>query len=189
MTALGGGFCDRHGPFDPPHQVCPYCVLEEAQRRAYGPPGASTARQGVLTNAPSPPPEAPPERPGLTEAIAGQQNADVPPDAPPVPLGWLIVKAPAARRGTIIPVQANQIIGREGDLRWDDPRLSRHHARLTLEPLADAPDGTPVFHLWPFGTTNPVFINGQEIRGATPLHENDEIRLGDTLFVFKLLLD
>jgi hypothetical protein len=38
-----------------------------------------------------------------------------------------------------VRVQANQIIGRNGDLQWDDPRLSRQHARLTLEPSEDAP--------------------------------------------------
>jgi pSer/pThr/pTyr-binding forkhead associated (FHA) protein len=107
----------------------------------------------------------------------------------PSVLAWLIVKEPQARRGEILPVVANQIIGREGDLRWDDPRLSRQHARLTFEPPEDAPEDEPVFHLWPFGPTNPVYINGREIRGATPLHENDEIRLGDTLFVFKVLED
>lgn len=191
MTASGGGFCDRHGPFDPPHQTCPYCVLEEAQRRAYGPPGDHTARQGGQSGASSSPVAAPPDSPGLTEVIA-DEDAAAPPEAvpaPPAPLGWLVVKKPLEKRGTVIPVRANQIIGREGDIRWEDPRLSRHHARLTLEPPPDAPEGAPVFHLWPFGTTNPVFINGQEIRGATPLHENDEIRLGDTLFVFKVLLD
>jgi len=162
-------------------------VLEEAQRRAYGPPASSTSRHAELTGASA----APSDSPQLTEAIPDERAQEVPAasPAPPAPLGWLIVKAPLEKRGTIIPVQANQIIGREGDIRWDDPRLSRHHARVTLEPPADAPEEPPVFHLWPFGTTNPVFINGQEIRGATPLHENDEIRLGDTLFVFKMLLD
>lgn len=110
-------------------------------------------------------------------------------ESAPSVLAWLIVKDPPERRGVIVPVQANQIIGRGGDLQWDDPRLSRQHARLTLEPPEDAPEDGPVFHLWPFGPTNPVYINGREIRGATPLHENDEIRLGDTLFVFKVLVD
>jgi pSer/pThr/pTyr-binding forkhead associated (FHA) protein len=146
---------------------------------------------------PAPPPD---EGPAFTEVIpreggdrpqAAPDAPDLPPAPPvaPLPLGWLVVKAPLARRGEIIPVRANQIMGREGDVRWDDPRLSRQHARITLEPPPDAPQGAVSFHLWPFGTTNPVFINGQEIRGATALHENDEIRLGDTLFVFKLLQD
>jgi pSer/pThr/pTyr-binding forkhead associated (FHA) protein len=109
-------------------------------------------------------------------------------DPPPI-LAWLVVKEPRDRRGTMVQVQANQSIGREGDIRWNDPGLSRQHARLTLEPPEEDPGGFPVFHLWPFGPTNPVYINGRQIRGATPLHENDEIRLGDTLFVFKLLTD
>ncbi len=209
--AAGGGFCDRHGPFDPPNQTCPYCAQEDAQRRAYGPPAGGAhsrpqppeALEGEPTNVvhrPAPPPD---EGPAFTEVIP-REDAGAPEAAPevlevpdllpappvaPAPLGWLIVKAPLARRGEIIPVRANQIIGREGDVRWDDPRLSRQHARVTLEPPPDSPQSGSAFHLWPFGTTNPVFINGQEIRGATLLHENDEIQLGDTLFVFKLLRD
>jgi pSer/pThr/pTyr-binding forkhead associated (FHA) protein len=104
-------------------------------------------------------------------------------------LGWLVVKEPVERRGAILPIRANQIIGRSGDVQWDDPRMSRQHARLTYEPAPDQPDAPPVFHLWPFGPANPVYINDQEIRGATPLRENDVIRLGSTLFVFKLLVD
>ena len=184
--ATAGGFCERHGPYDPPHVTCPYCVMENAQRQAYGPPEhtqpASSERE----------PEA---GPGRDEAAA--PPAPPPADAPdeesgaiPVePLGWLAVKAPSERRGAALTVRPNQTIGREGDVRFDDPRLSRLHARVTFEPPVDAPDDPPCFHLWPFGTTNPVFVNGQEIRGATPLRENDEIRLGDTLFVFKQLLD
>ncbi len=199
--AAGGGFCARHGPFDPPNQTCPYCALEEAQRRAYGPP-AGTAQpplpaEGERTHV-IPRPPSPEEAPAPTEAIPREEAAAVGatpaeaaplPEAPLTPLGWLVVKWPLARRGEIVPVRANQIIGREGDVRWDDPRLSRQHARVTLEPPHDDPQSTPVFHLWPFGTTNPVFINGQEIRGATPLRENDEIQLGETWFVFKLLPD
>ena len=98
-------------------------------------------------------------------------------------------QAGAERRGEIVRIKPNQSIGREADIRWDDPRLSRQHARLTLEPPEDDPDADPVFFLWPYAPTNPVYINGREIRGATPLHENDEIRLGDTLFGFKVLMD
>jgi len=200
----GGGFCERHGPFDPPHLTCPYCAQEDQRRRAYGPPS------GVSGSAPfaeRPDPEAPaagfvrqtvepgrkPEQTELMPRPTADSKAEDAEDdqnqASPPPLAWLIVKEPTDRRGEIVPVQANQIIGREGDLHWDDPRLSRQHARLTLEPVKDAPEDPPVFHLWPFGPTNPVYINEREIRGATPLHENDEIRLGETLFVFKVLVD
>lgn len=185
-----GGFCEKHGPFDPPHQTCPYCALEEKQRLAYGPPAAESPTHvspaaGLARDADLPP--------NVTEPIPADRMDATPQPAPDVaarpPLGWLVVKEPLARRGAILGVRSNQIIGREGDVRWDDPRLSRQHARLTFEPPDDAPDGPPEFHLWPFGPTNPVFINGRQIRGATPLHENDEVRLGDTLFVFKVLMD
>jgi hypothetical protein len=207
----GGGFCEKHGPFDPPHLVCPYCVLEEEQRRAYGPPPPvppdhaseqpPEAPLGLDSDQPSEgspaagfvrqtvEPDAPPD---VTEVIArqvgGSDNDQVEDDPLPL-LGWLIVKRPREHRGAILAVKANQSIGRGADVRWDDPRLSRQHARLTVEPPPDAPDDPPVFYLWPFGPTNPVAVNGQEVRGATPIHENDEILLGDTLFVFKVLED
>jgi hypothetical protein len=200
----GGGFCERHGPFDPPHLTCPFCALEDQRRRAYGPPSGGP---GSSLAAERPEPAAPaaefvrqtvepgrkleqtelmPRQTAEPKSEDGEEDLNQP-ELPP--LAWLIVKEPPERRGEIVPVQANQIIGREGDLHWDDPRLSRQHARLTLEPSKDAPEDPPVFHLWPFGPTNPVYINEHEIRGATPLHENDEIRLGETLFVFKVLVD
>jgi hypothetical protein len=193
----GGGFCELHGPYDPPHQSCPFCAAEAERRRVYGPSQQTTrtidnrtpdepgdfVRQTFESDVPS----------GVTEIVSRPVfDPDAPLDddlnEPPI-LAWLVVKEPRDRRGTIVQVQANQSIGREGDIRWNDPGLSRQHARLTLEPPEDDPDGFPVFHLWPFGPTNPVYINGRQIRGATPLHENDEIRLGDTLFVFKMLTD
>jgi hypothetical protein len=197
--AEGGGFCDRHGPFDPPHLTCPYCALEDQRRRAYGPPKSPAGEQsepgapatGFVRQTVEPgrkldATEFMPRQAADPKDEAGEDNQDEPAISP---LAWLIIKEPPERRGEIVRVQANQIIGREGDLQWEDPRLSRQHARLTLEPPDGAPEDAPVFHLWPFGPTNPVYINGREIRGATPLRENDEIRLGDTLFVFKVLVD
>ncbi len=206
----GGGFCELHGPFDPPNLVCPYCAMLDEQRKVYGPPGGAPARTADASDPPADPapatelepdfvrrtvePEPEPLPVSLqTEFMprpsqAGEEPGEDADAGPGTPLlGWLIVREPLQHRGAILAVQANQSIGREGDVRWDDPRLSRLHARLTIEPAQDAPQDGPVFHLWPFGPTNPVYINGNEIRGATPLHENDEIRLGDTLFVFKVL--
>lgn len=199
----GGGFCERHGPYDPPHTTCPYCALEAQQRLAYGPPEA-TVHTAATAVEPADDSDfaryvaVPRLAADETEALA-QDAAERLPDAEDataadgealtVPLAWLIVKAPPAHRGAVLPVQPNQVIGREGDIRWDDPSLSRQHARFTLEPPADQPDSAPLFHIWPFGPTHPVYVNGQPVRGATPLQENDEIRLGETLFVFKVLWD
>jgi hypothetical protein len=229
----GGGFCDKHGPFDPPHTQCPYCEIERQERSAYGPPTDALSVRATVPPRPAPDDEArheavlprqsqdatevipadevDPDRmtldgeidrvdggqaddvPDAVEAEPGAESAAQPGPAEPVepsdPIAWLIVKEPRELRGMILPVMPDQVIGRDGDIRWDDPRLSRQHARLTFEPQEDAPDDPPVFHLWPFAPTNPVIINGRAVRGATPLHENDEIRLGDTLLVFKVLTD
>lgn len=190
----GGGFCERHGPFDAPHRTCPFCALEADQRRAYGPPGATVPSQAAPPDVKRQMPE-PPPAPGPTEVIGRDQDA--PPEGAadssgarsrePAPLAWLVVREPRERRGALLSITPNQTIGRDADVRWDDPRLSRVHARFTLEPPEDSPDAPPVYHLWPFAPTNPVYINGRAIRGATPLQENDEIQLGTTLFVFKVL--
>lgn len=249
----GGGFCERHGPFDPPHTTCPYCALESDERNAFGPPqptapaapvseqegevvGGEPAEITAEPDATNPHPrEAPADMPGAevldaagdepeedagdefvletyepephSPADAKRASSSVTEVAPvgemqaqqradngeqPEPLALLVVKRPRVRRGVVLPVRANQSIGRDGDIRWDDPRLSRQHAKFTVE-LPHAADrdsyALPVFHIWPFGPTNPVFVNGRAIRGATPLQENDEITLGNTLFVFKVLLD
>jgi pSer/pThr/pTyr-binding forkhead associated (FHA) protein len=188
----GGGFCERHGPFDAPHRTCPFCALEADQRRAYGPPSVTVPSQAASPDVKRDIPE-PPPAPGLTELIGPEevqpQNGPEPNDSgePLPPLAWLVVREPRDRRGALLAIKPNQTIGREADVRWNDPRLSRVHARFTLEPPEDAPNAPPVYHLWPFAPTNPVYINGRAIRGATPLQENDEIKLGNTFFVFKVL--
>ncbi|MBN1564990.1 MAG: FHA domain-containing protein [Anaerolineae bacterium] len=242
---MGGGFCDKHGPYDPPHRTCPFCAREEAERRAYGPPDLSSPAATRPAGKPLPPPDpaqadvdqpdfvrqtvehypgdaaagpgiefdsepdsapdpaasdqaydaSPPTKDDITQVAPShllRENVFEEPswiEGEPEPLGWMIVRWPADQRGQILPVRANQIIGRQGDVQWRDPRLSRQHARFTFEPADHDPDAGPVFHIWPFGPTNPVAVNGQPIRGATPVYENDEIQLGDTLFIFKTLLD
>jgi hypothetical protein len=190
MISMGGGFCEKHGPFDPPHQTCPYCAREDQQRRVYGPPEAAPAPDvdvdatGFRRQTVEPALEA-----DATEVVPRPDSKNGSSQPERKPLGWLVVKEPVEQRGAVLAVRPNQIIGRSGDVQWDDPRISRQHARLTFEAPEDEPDEPPVFHLWPFGPANPVYINGREIRGATPLHENDDVRLGQTLFVFKVLID
>lgn len=207
----GGGFCELHGPFDPPHTTCPYCALESEQRQVFGPPEATrpaaqpgdlpeqaaepparegdfvrqTVEQGVTKNADVT--EIAPRDSALMEVLEQDSGAS---DPAALPLGWLIVKEPLDRRGMVLPVRPNQTIGRQADVTWDDPRVSRQHARVTLERAEDAgaaPDAQAEFHIWPFGPANLVYVNGEVIRGATPIRENDEITLGSTVFVFKVL--
>ncbi len=196
----GGGFCERHGPFDPPYTTCPYCAREAQQRLAYGPPEATvhghattTADGDFARYIPLPPAsanvnEAPPD--ANSEHLSGTEDAtNAAGKTSALPLAWLIVKSPLEQRGVVLPVHSNQVIGREGDIHWDAPLLSRQHARFTLETPDDAPDSSPLFHVQPCDPAHPVYVNGEPIDGATPLQENDEIGLGETLFVFKVLRD
>jgi pSer/pThr/pTyr-binding forkhead associated (FHA) protein len=72
------------------------------------------------------------------------------------------------------------VIGRkEGDLILDDPKVSGSHAKFTME--------KDDFVIWDFGSSNGTYVNGKKIREATILEENDVIKIGDTIFVIKLL--
>ena len=78
------------------------------------------------------------------------------------------------------------MIGREVDglikkdgLVLDDPKVSSMHAKFTLE--------WDDFVLWDLGSSNGTFLNGKKIREATVLEENDLVKIGDTVFVLKLL--
>ena len=68
----GGGFCERHGPFDAPHRTCPFCALEADQRRAYGPPSVTVPSQAASPDVKRDIPE-PPPAPGLTELIGPEE--------------------------------------------------------------------------------------------------------------------
>lgn len=111
----------------------------------------------------------------------------IPPDPP---LLWLIVAAPRPQRGTVLAVQPNDVFGRgaAADVKWDDTRLSRRHARFTLELDPDTPGDTrPAYFIWPLEARHGLAVNQAAIRGATRLKENDMIQMGDTLFVVKIL--
>lgn len=66
-------------------------------------------------------------------------------------------------------------LGREAgnDIIINDPQISRHHARLTLQ------GGSYV--LEDLGSTNGSFVNGRRITGATALSPGDMVGLGDTV--------
>lgn len=86
------------------------------------------------------------------------------------------------RRGRIHQVKDGFVVGRENadvDIELNDPKVSKSHARFKLEE-----DG---FELWDFGSKNGTYVNGERIKAATPLQENDLIKFGDTVFVLKIL--
>ena len=68
---------------------------------------------------------------------------------------------------------------KSGDLILDDPKVSNPHAKFKFE--------NDAFEIWDFGSKNGTFVNGERIRSATKLKENDEVKIGDITFVLKVL--
>lgn len=84
------------------------------------------------------------------------------------------------RRGRFYPIKHGTVVGRkEGGLILDDPKVSSSHAKFTME--------DDDFIVWDFGSANGTYVNNKKIREATLLEENDLIKIGDTVFVVKLL--
>ena len=94
-------------------------------------------------------------------------------------LGYLIVQE-GMRRGQVHRIRNGTVVGRgDADIPVRDQKVSRNHAKFTVE--------EDQFLVWDFGSANGTYVNGTRIREATPLHENDIIKIGDTPFVLKVL--
>lgn len=199
-------FCPEHGPYDASLGACPYphaggnprpgmpMSLEDdmptdlgmgggtaptmmpgggrygSEEGATEIPAARRSRRGILDYDNEDETELPRSaRDDVTELDAPAKGV----------LGMLWVKE-GPRRGRFYPIKHNTVIGRkEGDLILDDPKVSSMHAKFTME--------EDDFILWDFGSANGTYINDKKIRGATVLEENDLIRIGETIFVVKLL--
>ena len=114
-----------------------------------------------------------------TKPVVSRQRPNVHP-----PLMWLIVAVPAQHRGTVLPMPSGSVIGRQGDVRWHDARMSRKHAQIDL---VTNDMGHPAFILTPLNDRNGTLVNDQPITEATIIQENDVIEMGDTQFVVKVL--
>ncbi|MGJ3238097.1 MAG: FHA domain-containing protein [Anaerolineae bacterium] len=99
---------------------------------------------------------------------------------------WLIIAYPETHRGTVLPVKDNALIGRHGDLRWYDMRMSRKHARFVRIADPERPN-RQIFAIKPESDRNGTIVNGKRIANMTPLYENDVIVMGETTFVVKVL--
>jgi diguanylate cyclase (GGDEF)-like protein len=87
-----------------------------------------------------------------------------------------------------IPLERSEIVlGRalEADIRINDPRASRLHARISVAHETGAP---PVYQLTDLGSTNGTLLNGRPVVEAT-LHDGDKITIGEHLLRFELLDD
>jgi len=84
------------------------------------------------------------------------------------------------RRGKIYKISEGDLVGKkEGKLILDDPKVSTPHCRFRIEKNK--------FVLWDCGSKNGTFVNGKRITSVTTLEENDQIKIGDVVFVFKVM--
>jgi two-component system cell cycle response regulator len=86
-----------------------------------------------------------------------------------------------------IPLERDAVtIGRaiEADVRLNDSRASRLHARITSE--LDPTTNTTTYRITDLGSTNGTLVNGELITDAS-LNDGDKIVIGDQLFRFDLL--
>ncbi|MCM3873515.1 MAG: GGDEF domain-containing protein, partial [Pyrinomonadaceae bacterium] len=88
-----------------------------------------------------------------------------------------------------IPLERDEVtLGRalEADVRVNDSRASRLHARIKTE--RDSLNGELRFKITDLGSTNGTLVNGQLLT-ETLLNEGDKIAIGDHLFRFDMLDD
>jgi pSer/pThr/pTyr-binding forkhead associated (FHA) protein len=80
-------------------------------------------------------------------------------------------------RGREHRLDGGTLIGRapDCDVTIPDPLISRRHARVLASPL-----GIGIEDLQ---SANGLYVNGQAIRGITPLHPGDVIQLGGTVWM------
>jgi len=81
--------------------------------------------------------------------------------------------------GSAYDLTQGALLGRgdQADIRLEDGFASSAHARLV-------PQGD-VMVLEDLGSTNGTYLNGEPLRGASPLHAGDTIRIGDSEFLFE----
>lgn len=191
--------CPQHGPYDASYGTCPIC-----SGGANLPPAPEPLMDDDMPTDLGAGPAASPagawDDEGPTELGAARKSGrilDID-DEDPTELGvyarddvteldvvetgflGLLWIQDGRRRGRTFKIKDGTVIGRsKGDVILDDPKASNPHAKFTLE--------DDQFVVWDFGSRNGTFVNGERIRAATTLKENDRVKIGDTVFVLKVL--
>lgn len=102
------------------------------------------------------------------------------------PTGWLVIKT-GPGRGAAFPVMRGvSQIGRGSDqtiaLDFGDMAISRqHHAAIAYDPM------THQFHVGHGGKSNLVRLNGKPLLSTAVAGDGDEIQIGETTLVLKVL--
>jgi hypothetical protein len=191
--------CPQHGPYDSSYGTCPYCGGSTRGRQAPAPLeddlptdlGGGYGGGGAVGYDEEGPTEIGPGRRASgrildaddeesTQLGRGYRDDVTEIDAVSSVVQAILWVKEGQRRGQIYKIKGDSIIGRsEGQIVLDDPKVSNPHAKLVIE--------NDEYVLWDFGSRNGTFVNGERIRAATVLKENDTIKLGDRIFVLKIL--
>ena len=195
------GFCPTHGPYDARYGACPFC-----QRSGAGAGGGSDDTRvysgsgrvsGDVDDLPTEVGWMRDEKRGATPSddetthvpvrrrvsAAGGRVDDLDDTELEIRvqglLGWLIVKR-GQRRGQVFTVRLGSTIGRKGtDIVLNDPKVTRLHSKIGIRDNQ--------FVVADVLSENGTYVNGERIQGERVLAENDEVRIGDTVLVLKVL--
>ena len=179
--------CTIHGPYNESYAICPACagvrpggedstlntastaIPDDERTLAPTRRQRASANDGTQTIAPQG------GRGSVTGTIVeGPQDTGL--------LGWLIVKdAPSLRRGQVLTLKQNVIYGRGSSAghQVPDDKMSDIHCRIQRDETNWKVTDT--------GSTNGTYVNGTKIKETTTLQENDEIKMGTSVFVLKVL--
>jgi len=185
-------FCPEHGPYDASFASCPQCGGEPSGPRALD---EMDVLETDITPAPRQynadadetyiPGQDRFNRPMTDATMLSQDSARAMDETQlagsrPAMVDAIFWVKEGGRRGKFYPISHNTVIGRkEGNLILDDLKVSGTHAKITFEKKK--------YMIWDFGSSNGTFVNGKRITEATVIDENDEVGIGDTVFVLKLL--
>lgn len=190
-------FCNIHGPYDATYPVCPYCSGSYKRPRAPKPlqeddtlTKLAPGQRARMVGDEEVPTEEDQKRRQARKFLDddGDELLAIPEldedftqlDIPQSKFMAILWVKEGIRRGKIYQIDHGAVVARvRGDLVLDDPKVSNPHAKFTVE--------EDHLVLWDFGSRNGTFVNGERIRAATELKENDVIKMGDNVFVLKLL--
>ncbi len=113
---------------------------------------------------------------GYRFAAAGVVEIAGPVGVPEGPACWLVGRELEFRL-----TDGEHIVGREPgvSIRLDSPKVSRHHARVTASGGAVSVED--------LGSKNGTFVRGVRIRELTRLEPGDDVQIGPTKLIFRLV--
>ncbi len=162
--------------------ICPFCAEDDRMAMATQapPPYPSSSLPPTPFAPPSPPPL------GETQVLPGSGSAASPRpmdtvslQRKPVTVAFLVMEAGTHIGKEFTLHSTDTSIGRAGtnDIVVDDATVGRQQAKIKFE-------GKEAY-LYDLAATNPTLVNDKPVRGRRKLDENDRIKMGNTVFVFK----